>query len=216
MVRLLTIVLFPLLLLLAITAPVVVPILFGPGWEPAIVPVQVLALGGASTLVINAAGIVLMATGRARALLGFGAAHFGVYAATVFLVVPLGIVAVAIDAAVVHTIFLLISYRLMLGDSSERALRCLWEDIAPATVSCLGLAGVVVPVSFVLTAAQAPALLYLVAIGILAAVPYLLTMRFCFPDTWRAERAVLRRIIPGRPLRLNLRGQSGVADPHSA
>ena len=96
-------------------------------------------LGGASTLVIDAVGTVLMATGRARALLGYGMAHFVVYGLTVLLVVRFGIVAVAIDAAVVHTLFLIVAYVLMLRGSPERPLRRLWDDIAPATVSCLGL-----------------------------------------------------------------------------
>ena len=61
MVRLLTVVLFPLLALLVILAPVVVPWLFGPAWEPAVLPTQILAGGGAATIVIDAVGSALMA-----------------------------------------------------------------------------------------------------------------------------------------------------------
>ena len=160
-------------------------------------PVQILALGGASTLVINAAGTVLMATGRARALLGYGMSHFIVYGLTVFLVVPLGIVAVAIDAAVVHTLFLIVAYMLMLRGSAERPLHRLWDDIMPATVSCLGLAAVALPASFALTAAGIPAVLWLAAFGLIAVPPYLLTLRICFPATWRTQRTILGRIVPG-------------------
>jgi lipopolysaccharide exporter len=197
MVRLLTIVLFPLLVLLAITAPVLVPFLFGLRWAPAVVPVQILALGGASTLVANAVGTVLMATGRARALLGYGMAHFVVYGLTVLLVVRLGIVAVAIDAAVVHTLFLVVAYGLMLRDSGERPLHRLWSDIAPATVSCLALVAVALPASIALTAAQLPAFLWLAAIGLIAVPPYLLALRVCFPAAWRSHLSILKRILPG-------------------
>jgi lipopolysaccharide exporter len=197
MVRLMTTVVFPLLVLLAIAAPVAVPFLFGPRWDPAVVPVQILALGGASTLVINAVGTVLMATGRARALLGYGAAHFMVYGLTVLLVVRLGIVAVAIDAAVVHTLFLIVAYALMLRGSRERPLHRLWDDIAPASVSCLGLVAIALPASFALTAAHVPAALWLVALGLIAVPPYVLTLRICFPATWRSQRSALERILPG-------------------
>jgi PST family polysaccharide transporter len=197
MVRLLTIMLFPLLVLLAITAPVLVPFLFGARWAPAAVPVQILALGGASTLVINAVGTVFMATGRARALLGYGMAHFIAYGLTVLLVVHLGIVAVAIDAAVVHTVFLVVAYIMMLRDSGERPLHRLWDDIAPAFVSSLGLVAVALPVSFALTAAHIPAFAWLAALGLLAAPPYLLTLRYGFPAAWRSQRAALARILPG-------------------
>jgi lipopolysaccharide exporter len=196
MVRLLTIVLFPLLALLAIMAPVLVPFLFGPRWAQAVVPVQILAVGGASTIVIDAAGTVLMATGRARALLGYGIAHFLTYGLTVALVVPLGITAVAVDAAVVHTLFLAVAYVLMLRGWAERPLHRLWGDIAPATVSCLGLVAVALPASLALTTIHIPAVLQLAAVGLVAVPPYLLTLRICFPAAWRSERAVLARLLP--------------------
>ena len=200
MVRLLTILLFPLLVLLAITAPVLVPFLFGQPWAGAIVPVQILALGGAATLVTDAVGTVLMANGRTRALLGFGIAHFLAYGIAVFLVVPLGIAAVAVAAAVVHTLFLLVSYVLLLRDSPEHPLRRLWDDVAPATVSCLGLVAVALPISLAASAANLPAVLQLAAVGLLAVPPYLLTLRICFPAVWRNQRAILERVVPGHPL----------------
>jgi O-antigen/teichoic acid export membrane protein len=202
MVRLLTTVLFPILVLLAIAAPVAVPFLFGPRWEPAVTPVQILALGGASTLVINAVGAVLMATGRARALLGYGVAHFLTYGMTAFLVVPLGITALAVDAAIVHTLFLVVAYALMLRGSGEHTLPRLWDDVAPAVVSCLGLAIVAVPASLALTAAQAPAGLWLAALGLIALPPYLLTLRICFPATWRSQRGIVERVLPLHRLRV--------------
>jgi lipopolysaccharide exporter len=196
MVRLLTIVLFPLLTLLTIGSPVLVPFLFGPQWDGMILPAQILALGGASTLVIDAAGTVLMAKGRTRALFGYGLAHWLTYGLTVFFVVRLGLVAVAIDAAVVHTLFLWIAYVLMLRDSPERPLSCLWNDIAPATVSCLGLAAVTVPASLALAASGAPALVRLLALGAIAVPAYLLALRLCAPAASRSLRSTLERVIP--------------------
>jgi lipopolysaccharide exporter len=210
MVRLLTILLFPLLVLLAITAPVLVPFLFGHRWTGAVVPVQILAVGGASTLVIDSVGTVLMARGRTRALLGFGMAHFLVYGLAVFLVVPLGIAAVAVAAAIVHTLFLLVAYTLLLSDSLEHPLRRLWDDIAPATVSCLGLVAVALPVSLALSAAHTPAVLALAAVGLVAVPPYLLTLRTCFPTAWRSQRAIVERVIPANGLRWARRNLAAV------
>ena len=198
MVRLLTIVIFPILVTLAIAAPVVVPFLFGPKWTPAVVPVQILAVGGASTLVINAVGTVFMATGRARALLGYGVAHFAIYGLTAFVIVPLGIVALAIDAAAVHTLFLVVAYVLMLRGSLGSALVRLWDDIGPATVSSLGLVAIALPASLALTAAQLPAALWLLALGREGVASYLLTLRICFPMAWRSQRAVVERVLPWR------------------
>ncbi|MCL2770636.1 MAG: oligosaccharide flippase family protein [Solirubrobacterales bacterium] len=196
MVRLLTIVVFPLLVLLAIGAPVLVPFMFGARWGAAVAPVQILALGGAATLVIDAAGAVLMAKGRARALLGYGAAHFAAYGATVLAVVHLGIVAVAIAAAAVHTAFLLVAYVLILRGSNERPVARLRDDLTPALVSCVPLVAVALPVSVALSAAHVPAFPWLLALALAAAPPYLLTLRVVFPAAWRQQRAALTRVLP--------------------
>jgi lipopolysaccharide exporter len=196
MVRLLTIVLFPMLVLLTIVAPLLVPFLFGSRWSAAIVPVQILALGGASTVVVDAVGTVLMATGRARALLGYGVGHFLAYGLAVLLVVPLGIVAVAIAAAVVHTLFLGVAYALMLHGSGERPLPRLWDDIAPATVSCLGLVAVALPVNLALSLVSLPAIIQLSLVALIALPPYLLTLRICFPKTSRSLRLITERLLP--------------------
>jgi PST family polysaccharide transporter len=205
MVRLLTILLFPLLTLLAIVAPTLVPFLFGHNWTRAVVPIQVLALGGASTLVIEAAGTILMVNGRTRVLLGFGTGHFIVYGLSVLAVVHYGIVAVAIDAAVVHTLFLLMAYAVMLSGTSENPLRRLWGDVAPATVSCVGLTACALPVALLLRAAHTPTPLELPAAGVAGGVGYLLTLRLAFPAVWRVESAILERILPGfrRPRRID-------------
>ncbi len=196
MVRMLTIVVFPLLVLLAIGAPVLVPFLFGARWTPAVVPVQILALGGASTLVIDAAGTVLMARGRARALLGYGFAHFAVYGLTVLVVARWGIIAVAIDAAIVHTLFLIVAYVVILDDTAQEPLRRLWDDVAPALVSCIGLAVVALPTSAALTATGLPAVPWLLALGAIGSVAYLITLRLCFPEAWSSQRSALEQIVP--------------------
>jgi lipopolysaccharide exporter len=197
MARLLTIVLFPLLVLLTISAPELVPFAFGHRWDAAVVPTQILALGGASAVLFNAVETVFKATARTNALMGFGWIQFAVYGVTVFLVAPLGITAVAIDAAIVHTLFAILAYVLMFRGSQEHPLRRLWSDVSPAMVSCVGMVVVVLPASVALTAAHVPAAIWLAALGLLAAPPYLLTLRICFPATWRAQCAALGHILPG-------------------
>jgi lipopolysaccharide exporter len=200
MVRMLTIVLFPLLVLLAIEAPVLVPWLFGHRWTPAVVPTQILAVGGASTLVIDAAGASLMASGRSRAIMGFGWGHFSVYAIAVFLIAPLGISAVAIAASVVHTAFMLVAYVLMLSGSGENALRRLWQDIKPASVACLAPAAAAVPASLMLRAAHTPSLAYAAAVSLLGGITYLLALRICFPASLQSLQRFVGHLLPGKPL----------------
>jgi lipopolysaccharide exporter len=206
MVRLLTVVLFPALALLAITAPVLIPWVFGAPWVPAIVPTQVLALGGASTLVIDAAGAVLMASSRTRALVGYGWAHFAVYAASVTVTAWLGLTAVAIGAAVVHTAFLLVAYRLMLSGTRQRTFRCLWGDVGPATASCLALAAAAVPVSHLLSLAHASHPLHLLVTTLAGVGAYCASLYLLHRRTWDRTLSFALLVLPTDRLRRRTSG----------
>jgi lipopolysaccharide exporter len=201
MVRLLTVMLFPALVLLVLLAPTLVPWLFGPAWEPAVLPTQILAGAGAACLVIDQVGAVLMAAGRARALLGYGVAHFIAYAGAVFVAAGHGLAAVATAAFVVHGIFVWVAYDLMLRGRPERPLRLLWDDIAAATVACLALVVTALPVEIALREAGAPPLLHIVTVSAVAAAAYLVALRLGFPDCARDLAAVARRILPMQALR---------------
>jgi O-antigen/teichoic acid export membrane protein len=214
MVRLLTIALFPLLVLLAITAPTLVPFVFGSNWSAASTPVQVLALGGAATVLIDAAGTVLMASGRPRAVLAFGAGHFLAYGFAVLLVAPLGITAVAVAAGVVHSAFVVVSYFLIRKGTSRTFMRRLWDDVAPATVCSIAMAAATVPASIALTAAGLPALAWMLAVGLVGAVTYLLVLRLGFAAVWATQRAIFNRIVPER-LRRRLRPKAVLRVPRA-
>lgn len=196
MVRLLTVVLFPLLCGLAITAPIVVPGVFGPAWKPAVVATQLLAAGGAACLVIDAVGSAMMAAGRARGLLGYGVAHFVVYIGSVVVIAPLGINAVALDAAIVHSLFVVVAYWLLVRRTDERTLPCLWGDLAPAAVGCLALASLAVPTNVLVRAAGVGSLASFVAIAAAASIGYFTALRLLFPEPWSDLGALVRRVLP--------------------
>lgn len=202
MVQMLTVILFPLLALLVLLAPVLIPWLFGERWEPAVLPTQILAAGGAATLVIDAVGPALMAEGRAKALLGYGVGHFVVYAGAVLAVAPRGLAAVAIAASVVHGAFLLVAYQLMLGGRMRHALRSLCDDVGAATLSCAALVAAAGPTDWALRQVATPALVHLAAVGAVGGLAYLLVLRVAFPTAAADLAAVLRRVLPGRGLRL--------------
>jgi len=201
MVQLLTVILFPLLVLLVLLAPTVVPWLFGPAWEPAVLPAQILAAGGAAMLVIDAVGSALMAAGRTKAMLAYGVGHFVVYAGAVVIVAPMGLPAVAIAAGVVHFLFMLIAYQILLGGRGS-AVRFLWLDVRAAAVSCGALAAVGGLVEWGLRGAGAPALAHMVLVGGAGGGAYLVALRVCFPVAFSDLASALRRVIPSRGLRL--------------
>ena len=198
MVRLQTVVLFPLLAMLLLLAPVIVPGLFGSTWEPAVLPTQILVLGGAATLVINACGSALMAEGRTRALLGYGVAHFVAYAGAVLLVAGMGLPAVAVAGSVVHGAFLWVAYAVLLRGKRHSALRVMWADLAPATIACAALFALAVPVDLGLASLGAPGLATIAAVGLAGALGYLTALRLWFPASAHDLAAAIRRIVGSR------------------
>jgi PST family polysaccharide transporter len=199
MVRMLTIVIFPLLVLLVLLAPVAVPWLFGPAWESAVLPTQILAGAGAATVVMDAVGTVLMATGRTRAMLGFGVAHFAVYVSAVLVASRWDLTGVCIAAVVVHSAFLVVSYQVLLHGRPERTLRLMWDDLAAATVSCVGLIAAALPVDLAFSDSASP-VVQMAVVGSAGICAYLVALRFAFPAAWADLVAMLRRVLPARPV----------------
>jgi O-antigen/teichoic acid export membrane protein len=202
MVRILTVVIFPLLAGLVALAPVVIPWIFGPAWESAVVPTQILTIAGAATLVIDAVGATFMAAGRTRALLGYGWAHFAVYAGVIVVIAPLGLTAVSIAAVSVHVLFLVVAYVMLLHRHPDHgAVQRMWGDVGPALVSSIALLGVAAPMSSALTRAGVPASLDVLAVGVVAGSAYLLVLRIVFPAAWRDAMLLVRRVLPARLMR---------------
>jgi O-antigen/teichoic acid export membrane protein len=196
MVRMLTMIVFPLLVGLVLLAPVVVPWIFGPAWEPAVLPTQLLAGAGAATVVIDAVGTVFMAIGRSRALLGFGVAHFVVYIAVVLVASNWGVTGVAIAASGVHLVFVVVAYAMLLQGRPESPLRFLWADVSAATVACVAMAAVALPTELALRSSGAPPIAHVIVVSLVCAVVYPTAIRLWFKDAWRDLSALLRRVLP--------------------
>lgn len=205
MIRVLTVAVFPLLAGLAITAPVVVPAVYGHAWTSAVVPTQILCVGGASTMVIDAIGAVFMATGRAKGLLGYGTAHFVVYIGSVVVVAPFGLIAVAIDGAIVHGAFAVVAYAMVTRRGGQNPLAAMWHDIAPATLSCLGMVAVAVPVDRLMVAQHVAGGVRFLAVFVACAVAYLGSLRIISPTAWTEVLGLIIRLVPSNAVKSRLR-----------
>jgi lipopolysaccharide exporter len=202
MVHTITLILFPLLAGLVIVAPKFVTWFYGSTWDAAVVPVQILAIGGGAMLVVETVTVAMLATGRARAVMWWGWGHFIAYGAAVFAVSGLGLAAIALAAAVVHTIFLLVSYIQLHHGSFRRGLRTLADDVLPATASSLVLAAAALPASVLATSLGVPTLPYLLLIAVAGGAAYLASLRLWFPTELRHLGLLAGRLLPGRAHRL--------------
>jgi O-antigen/teichoic acid export membrane protein len=196
MVRLLSVVLFPLIAGLAITAADVIPFVFGPEWTEAVLPTQVLCAAGAVTLLIDAVGTTLMATGRPQSLLMYGFAHFAVYMVAVLIVARWGIVGVASAAVAIHGLFLIVAYLMIQGWSLRNALSCLWRDVGAAVCGTAVVLGLGLPLRWALHRAGMPGSVNIAAVAVVATPAYLVTVRLAGAAAFRDLMMLLGRVLP--------------------
>jgi O-antigen/teichoic acid export membrane protein len=205
MVRLVTTLVFPLLALLVVLAPVLIPWLFGSDWNEAILPTQILAAGGAAALVTDITGSILKAVGRTKAILWWGTGHFVVYVIAILIASLHGLTAVCIASVSVHSAFVAVGYWVLLQNRPERTLPLLWRDIRAATLSCAGLVAVAWPVNAVLGEGGVPALPRMVLAAAAGGIAYLVTLRLISRPALHDLTRVVRRVVPDRVLRAGMR-----------
>lgn len=196
-VRLHTVVLFPLLAVLLVTAPVLVPWLYGPVWEPAVVPAQILVGAGVATTIGTGIGPVMLAAGRPRALLINNVISFACFAVVVYICSGYGLIETCVGVVVYRLVALCVSQYIL----GERLLgiplaQTLVRDPGPALVSAAALLAVAFPMSALLGGAPAPvSVIGTAAVGLGA---YLLVLRGVFPGAWADVRLVLAGAVPRR------------------
>lgn len=110
LIELVSFVSMPLLVGLAVTAPVAIPVLFGAQWEQSVVLVQILALMGILKTISNPSGSLFL--GRGRADLGFwlNVASTTVTVAVLWAVVERGVAAVAWGHTLINVVFFFVEY----------------------------------------------------------------------------------------------------------
>lgn len=188
----------PLLAVLIVTAPEVVPTLFGAAWSPAVAPAQVLAVAGMIAAVLTGYPQVMLAAGRPRALMAFNSCVLVVYGFAVFATARHGLVAVAVAVVLVHVAMLaavyLVLFRAVLGMPVGR----LATDLAPAVVGSALVILVGLPIAGALRNVGASAFVVVPAVGLAGAVVHLASLRSLFPAVWADVLSLFRRLVPRR------------------
>jgi lipopolysaccharide exporter len=193
-------VIFPLLALTAVTAPLLVPTVFGPAWAPAVVPTQILVGAGAIAAVLTGYPQIMLAIGRPRALLAFNVGALAVLAVTVTIAVGGGLVVLAVAVVGVHVAVLLGAYLLLLGPCAGLPLRGLAREMAPALGGCAALVPTAIVVQELLSRGGAPALVVLALTGAGGLAVYALTLRTAFGAVYRDLVRLAGSVLPAGAL----------------
>jgi lipopolysaccharide exporter len=193
--RLHAVVIFPLLASLVVLAPLLVPLVFGAAWTPAVVPTQILVVAGMVAAILTGYPQLMLALGRPRALLHFNIAMLVVYAGAVFAASSHGLVAVSITVGAVHLAILAGVYRFLLQRYMGISLLRLVPELGPAVVGCLALLAVTVPLASVLGHAW-PRAATVAVTGSVGMMTYALVLRTGFPAAWADLNNLLVRVFP--------------------
>jgi O-antigen/teichoic acid export membrane protein len=192
----------PLLSVLIVTAPDVVPLLFGKAWEPAVAPTQVLAIAGMIAAILTGYPQVMLAAGKPRALMVFNSCVLVVYGAAVFFTARHGLVTVAAAVVGVHVAMLVAVYLVLFRQVLKMPIARLVTDLAPAVVGGALVVLVGMPIAGALRDAGAGGVVIIAAVGAAGAFVHLLSLRSLFPAVWNDLVSLVRRVLPSRgPLR---------------
>lgn len=189
-------VLFPLFAVYAVLAPDLLPLVFGENWTGAVLPSQILTISGAVATLAAVGGPLITAVGRPDALLTFGAMRLVVFATAIFLVAPLGIVAVAAAAVAVNVVSFPLLHHFVFYRIAGVHWRDTWREVWPALSSSLAVLAVCFPMAWALPDGETA--LRLFCVGATSAAIYMLILRGMHRDAWDDVIILFRAALFGR------------------
>ena len=194
-------VLLPLLSILIVTAPELVPWVFGPQWAPAVAPTQILAVAGMIAAVLTGYPQILLAAGRPRPLLIFNIGLLALYIVVSWVAAPYGITTLAYGVVGIHLVLLVAVYAGLFRGVLGIPVRRLVTDLVPAVVGSAVLLAVALPVSSLLRDQGAPTFFIVAGTALSGGLIYLATLATFFHPIWDDLLALIRRVVPTTPPR---------------
>jgi lipopolysaccharide exporter len=185
MLRIHTIVLYPILTTLIALAPEVVPLVYGPRWEPAVFPTQVLAIAGMAAVAAVGTASLMFAIGKPRQLFNFFLIWLIGYALVVTWASSYGLRPVVIAVAIYQVALVSAQFYVLDFRQVGIPLRESWRAIRPGLVASGISLAAAYPTARALEAGGTADFAIILVAGTLAVAVYALMLRFLFPTSWR-------------------------------
>jgi O-antigen/teichoic acid export membrane protein len=175
-------------------APVLVPWLFGPSWESAVEPAQIMAIAGIADAITAGVGPLMLALGRPRELLVWNVVQLVAFVLLVFALAPHGTSALAVGVAGFGVFNVVAIQAGLLRPYAGLSFRQLWRDIRAGCAAGAAVAVTTVATRVVLDG-NVPDLVLLTVLGLVATASAVGVLRIGF----RAELADVARIVRRAP-----------------
>ncbi|MFL6028990.1 MAG: hypothetical protein ACJ74D_03045, partial [Gaiellaceae bacterium] len=195
MVRMHTIVLYPILTTLIALAPEAIPLIFGPAWEPAVFPTQVLAVAGMASAAVAGSAQLAFAVGKPKAVFYFLLAALLVYVGVLLLASGYGLRAVVISVAVYQVIFVAAQFNYLESRQAGIPRHEIWAAIVPALGASVISLAATYPVARALDDAGLGSVLVILLAGILALAVYAVALRVLYRAAWDEALDLARELI---------------------
>jgi lipopolysaccharide exporter len=189
----------PLLAILIVTAPELIPMVFGDAWQAAVAPAQVLAVAGMIAAILTGYPQVMLAAGRPRPLLVFNCVVLVGYGLAVYLTAQQGLVTVALAVVAVHVAILAAVYLVLFRHVLGMPIGRLVTDLAPAVAAAALVIIVGLPLADLMRHIDAGAIPTVVVAGAAGACVQAFSLRAFFPEVWDDVTRILRRLAPNYP-----------------
>ena len=203
----------PLLALIGAIAPTLVPWLYGPSWEPAVVPTQLLALAGVTYPVSAGLGALILAAGLPGTLMAANLIQLVLYVAMLLVLAPHGLVAVCIGVVAVAYAQTLAVHWFVLDRRVGIPIADVWRDVRPALASSAALIVAASATRATLDNAGAGPAIVVVSAAAAGGLAYLAVMRGAFAGAW-ADLVLLARAVLARTSR-GVGAQPATRDPEA-
>jgi PST family polysaccharide transporter len=188
-------VIWPILAVLIATAPLLIPLVFGPAWEPAVELTQILAVGGMIAAVITGVGPLMLAIGRPRQLFAYNVGTALSYGVLVYLVTPFGLTTVCWAFVGFQLVNFFTSHALLLRRFVGIPLRGILADVGPAGVGSAAVLAVALPCVSA-GSGEVPDPLLLVLTAGVALSTYAVVLRLLFPAMFKDLVLLASRVLP--------------------
>ena len=191
-VRMHATIILPLLATFIVIAPDVIPFLYGEEWRPVVRPAQILAIAGMSYAITTGTGPVMLAVGRARALVNWNLCELVAYSTLIAILGGVGLIAVSIGVAVYGIATILAIQVFVLRPAIGMTFEDLWHDVRAGAAASVLLVVTGVPLRLAMEP-SVPVFVRLLVVGTWSVVVTIAAYRWLFPAVYRDLQAVTPR-----------------------
>lgn len=132
----------PFLALLAVLAPVLIPLMFGEVWAPAALPAQILAVAGLGQAILSGVQPLAIAGGRPRQALTFNVIMIVSYVAVLVALSGHGLVAICIGVSAMHVVMVVLAQLYIVKPQTGSGLLELAREVGPPALAATAAFGV--------------------------------------------------------------------------